>query len=95
MILTKSDDWFNYYKSYENSLVTDYFCGQFMSELKCNSCHHSSISFNNFFDISVSFESGTSTYDIVSMIADFLKPESIRDGYCSKEKKGRQSTKQL
>lgn len=76
--------------------MTDFFCGQLMSELKCNSCGHQSISFNNFFDISVSFDSSSySSLDIMAMIQDFLKEEEIKDSYCAKEKRNRTCTKRL
>lgn len=67
-----------------------------MSELKCNTCGQQSISFNNYFDISVSFESsGYGACDILDMIKDFLKAEEIKDSYCAKEKRQRTSTKRL
>jgi ubiquitin C-terminal hydrolase len=76
--------------------VTDYFCGQLMSELKCNGCGNQSISFNNFFDISVSFEStGYGAVDIMAMMQEYLKEEEIRDSYCAKEKRQRTCTKRL
>ena len=76
--------------------MTDYFCGQFLSKLECR-CGYNSKSFNNFFDISVSF-SGESRYgseSIIGMVKEFLRSEEIQEGYCGKEKKLKNMQKQM
>lgn len=79
--------------------MTDYFCGQFLSEIRCESsrCNYRSRSFNNFFDISVSFSSeySSKTETISNMVREFLKKEDITDGYCGSEKKNRTMSKQM
>lgn len=90
-----SDDWYNYNLSRENSLVTDYFSGQFVNKIVCQSCDTESVSFDNFMDISLSFPKSSSSCSVESMFDLFVKKEEINDFYCSSCKKHRRCTKEL
>ena len=91
----QSDDWNNYSLSRENSLVTDFFSGQFVNKIICSYCSYESISFDNFMDISLCFPKGSSPCSINEMFEQFVKKEDISDFYCSKCKKQRKSAKEL
>ncbi|XP_028408369.1 ubiquitin carboxyl-terminal hydrolase 2-like [Dendronephthya gigantea] len=49
-----SDYMWAQYKLRDESLVTDLFCGQIMSTLRCTKCKHRSVTFDPFWDLSLS-----------------------------------------
>ncbi|XP_046853466.1 ubiquitin carboxyl-terminal hydrolase 2-like [Xenia sp. Carnegie-2017] len=49
-----SDLMWEHYKSRDNSLVTDLFCGQIKSTLTCSRCNNRSITYDPFWDLSLS-----------------------------------------
>ncbi|CAB3977798.1 Ubiquitin carboxyl-terminal hydrolase 2 [Paramuricea clavata] len=49
-----SDHMWKQYKSRDNSLITDLFCGQIMSTLTCTKCNHRSVTYDPFWDLSLS-----------------------------------------
>jgi len=88
----KSDEWFDYFRKFEDSIVNDYFEGQLLSELKCEKCSKISRTFDNFFDISLSFTRGLKMVlecDLERLIEHYTKEEKMEEDSitCSKCKK--------
>ena len=52
-IYSLAEEYWNYYKNVDDSYIYDSFCGQICNSVSCASCHHESISFDNFLDISL------------------------------------------
>ena len=77
----------------DNSIITELFIGQLMSKIECQSCKHSSLAFDNFSVLPVSFpRSGqriTGYISVEKCLESFIKEESMEAcGYkCSKCKK--------
>ncbi|KRX04164.1 hypothetical protein PPERSA_11288 [Pseudocohnilembus persalinus] len=83
-----SHDWFNYYKSIDDSVIQDFFRGQLSNKVTCNKCGYESLAFDNFLDISLSFSGRATLLHNVSLeqlIQVFLnKEDQIEEYYCSK-----------
>lgn len=50
----QSEEWWDYFKSREDSFITDLFQGQLVNITECHSCGHQSLSFDIFWDLSLS-----------------------------------------
>jgi len=62
--------------------VNDYFEGQLLSELKCEKCLNISRTFDNFFDISLSFTRGLKMVlecDLERLIEHYTKEEKMEE----------------
>lgn len=83
----------------DNSIVTDLFCGQLLSKIKCSECGFESLAFDNFWDLSLSFTRGLNMLDsceVQRMIEHFLKEETLDDlFYCEKCKNRTKSSKKF
>lgn len=70
-----------------------------MSKVKCTICSNESIAFDNFMDLSVSFNAAfriIEQYDLNRLISQFLKEETLDDTYyCKQCKKHTRSKRQL
>jgi len=44
--ITQSEQWWNYSKSREDSVICDYFTGQLLSKVVCSKCRNQSIAFD-------------------------------------------------
>lgn len=94
----QSDEWFEYFRKFDNSIVNDYFEGQLFSELKCQNCSHVSRAFDNFFDVSLPFTRGLKMVlecDLERLIEHFTKEELMEEDSiaCPKCKKTKFSKK--
>ena len=64
--------------------MTDFFAGQILSKVICSACSNESIAFDNIWDIDINFNYHDNG-DILKMIENFLKEETISsDYYCNK-----------
>lgn len=90
--------WFAYFRSHDDSIVTDYFGGFMRATTVCGSCSHRSLSFSPVWDLSLSMSStGSSGSNVVAMMNDFMRVETLgSDGAftCEKCKKKRQGKRQ-
>ena len=80
----------------DNSIVTDMFTGQLLSKTTCTSCGFKSLAFDNIWDLSVAFtkSSFSSKCDLLKMIEQFLKEETLEDTMnCEKCKQKRKFKK--
>jgi len=77
----------------DNSIITETFCGQLASSLICESCKNQNKTFEDFWDISLSFRDTSHKFDMNNkkkayflgeMIENFLKSEEINDRKCAK-----------
>lgn len=80
----QSEKWWEYFKSIEDSFITDLFQGQLMSNTECHLCGHQSLAFDNFMDLSLSLpkEESKSLYSRTSSVS--LK--DCLDEFTSEEK---------
>ncbi|KAL4493459.1 hypothetical protein ABPG72_007467 [Tetrahymena utriculariae] len=92
-----SDDWYQYYKGRDDSVVTDFFSGQLLNKVICSKCKNESLAFDNFMDLSLSFSRGQENEaDLVDLLKAFLKEENLDDDYyCSKCKARTKSRRQF
>jgi ubiquitin C-terminal hydrolase len=94
-----SNEWFEYNLGRDNSIITDLFCGQLLNKVICTHCNYESVSFDNFWDLSLSFTRGLSmleSCDLGRMMEHFLKEELLEDlFYCEKCKDRRKSKKKF
>ena len=64
--------------------MCDYFAGQVLSKVVCSKCSSESIAFDNTWDFGLNFTYNDNG-EILKMIENFLKEETIaEDYYCSK-----------
>ncbi|KAM3136132.1 hypothetical protein pb186bvf_011754 [Paramecium bursaria] len=75
-----SDNWWNYFKGRDDSLVQDYFTGQIINKVICQ-CNHQSIAFDNFQDLSLAFPS-SSQCTLQQMIQYYLQQEVLSQYTC-------------
>jgi len=86
----QSEIWDQYFKARDNSIITDLFEGQLCSKLECMACHHKSLTFDNFMDLSISIPRKAVRYtgyiDINECIRGYTASEKMDAcGYkCSK-----------
>jgi len=87
----------SYHLSQNQSLITNIFRGQFMSEIECLSCQHRRICFDRFYDLSLSIPKGNSSIiklmhrrrnrsecgGEINSICDGSKDDSISKNYIS------------
>lgn len=100
----QSDEWWKYFKSIEDSYITDLFQGQLMNKTECHSCGHKSLAFDNFMDLSLplpkeeskSLYIRTSSVSLEQWLKEFTKEETF-DADCGYKwencKKGSNITK--
>ena len=85
--------------SRDDSIVTDLFSGQLLNKVICTTCNYESLSFDNFWDLSLSFTRGLSmleSCDLTRMFEHFLKEELLEDPFfCEKCKEKRKSKKKF
>lgn len=102
----QSEKWWEYFKSIEDSYITDLFQGQLMSITECHLCGHQSLAFDNFLDLSLSLpeEKSMSLYARNSSVTlekcldEFTAEEKFDAdcGYkCEECKKGSKITKRM
>ncbi|XP_067639372.1 ubiquitin carboxyl-terminal hydrolase Usp2 isoform X2 [Eurosta solidaginis] len=91
----KADLTWEWYSRHENSLIRDLFVGQLKSTLRCTSCGNTSVTFDPFWDLSVSLPS-SSRCKLESCLDLFIR-EEVLDGdempTCSKCRQRRRCTK--
>ena len=81
----QSDEWWSYFKSIEDSYITDLFQGQLMNMTECHSWGHQSLAFDNFMDLSLPLpkEESKSLYSRVGSVtlsqwlSEFTKQEKF------------------
>ncbi|CDW83589.1 ubiquitin carboxyl-terminal hydrolase 2-like [Stylonychia lemnae] len=89
----QSDNWWQYNKERDDSIITDLFTGQLMNKIECQSCNHCSYAFDNFMDLSISIPRKgvkiTGYVDLKDCLKTFIQPERMEEcGYkCQKCKK--------
>lgn len=65
-------------------MVCDFFTGQLLSKVICCHCRNQSIAFDNTWDFALNFSQNDGG-DLLKMLENFLKEETISsDYYCSK-----------
>lgn len=80
----QSEEWWSYSRERENSVVCDYFTGQLLSKVTCSHCRSTSIAFDDTWDFALNFAHNDGG-DLLSMLENFLKEETIAsDYYCSR-----------
>ncbi|XP_036318863.1 ubiquitin carboxyl-terminal hydrolase Usp2 isoform X1 [Rhagoletis pomonella] len=91
----KADLTWEWYARHENSLIRDLFVGQLKSALRCTSCGNTSVTFDPFWDLSVSLPS-LSRCKLESCLDLFIR-EEVLDGdempTCAKCRQRRRCTK--
>lgn len=86
------------YRMRSDSLVVDYFQGQYQSRLECLTCHQTSTTYNAFMFLQLPLPSNRSKISLQSCIDAFVKEEVLEKGdawTCPKCKKSRKATKKL
>ncbi|XP_020716916.1 ubiquitin carboxyl-terminal hydrolase Usp2 isoform X5 [Ceratitis capitata] len=91
----KADLTWEWYARHENSLIRDLFVGQLKSTLRCTTCGNTSVTFDPFWDLSVSLPS-SSRCKLETCLDLFIREEEL-DGdempTCSKCRQRRRCTK--
>ncbi|XP_018786848.1 PREDICTED: ubiquitin carboxyl-terminal hydrolase 2 isoform X2 [Bactrocera latifrons] len=91
----KADLTWEWYARHENSLIRDLFVGQLKSTLRCTTCGNTSVTFDPFWDLSVSLPS-SSRCKLESCLDLFIR-EEVLDGdempTCAKCRQRRRCTK--
>ncbi|XP_028897183.1 ubiquitin carboxyl-terminal hydrolase Usp2 isoform X1 [Zeugodacus cucurbitae] len=91
----KADLTWEWYSRHENSLIRDLFVGQLKSTLRCTTCGNTSVTFDPFWDLSVSLPS-SSRCKLESCLDLFIR-EEVLDGdempTCAKCRQRRRCTK--
>lgn len=65
-------------------MVSDFFTGQLLSHVVCQTCRNQSIAFDNTWDYALTFPSSEPA-SLPTLIEHFLRTETIsKDYYCSK-----------
>lgn len=88
--------WFSYFRSHDDSVVTDFFGGFMRSTTVCGSCSKRSLSFSPVWDLSLSMQAG-SRNTVQDMIAHFMRVETLDNAssfHCDKCKQKRTGKKQ-
>ena len=86
----QSEQWSRNNQARDDSIITDLFEGQLCSRIQCQKCQHSSYTFDNFMDLSLSIPRKAVRYtgyvDIKECLEAFMAPESMEKcGYkCAK-----------
>ncbi|KAG6336456.1 hypothetical protein ID866_2627 [Astraeus odoratus] len=88
------------YKTRNDSLVVDYFQGQFRNRMECLTCHHTSTTYNSFMYLSLPIASVKSPAKITlsSCLDAFVREEVMEKAeawHCPKCKQLRKATKKL
>ncbi|TCD67929.1 ubiquitin-specific protease doa4 [Steccherinum ochraceum] len=97
-IQVASEQEWQIYRLRSDSLVVDYFQGQYQSRLECMTCHHTSTTYNAFMFLQLPLPSSRSKTSLQSCIDAFVKEEVLEkaDAWtCPKCKKSRKATKKL
>jgi ubiquitin carboxyl-terminal hydrolase 2/21 len=90
-----SDQW---YRARQDSVMSDIFMGQLRSTLQCNHCHHKSLSFDPFWDLSLSLRSGVGETTLEDCLAQMTEVEKLgvdEMPTCERCKQRRESTKTI
>jgi len=82
----QSQKWADYAAKFDNSVMTDLFNGQLISVVKCLSCKHKSVAFDNFMDLSIEIPRSMRNPRLLDCLHNFFSPERISNvGYnCTK-----------
>ncbi|KAH7890898.1 hypothetical protein F5I97DRAFT_1975992 [Phlebopus sp. FC_14] len=88
------------YRMRNDSLIVDYFQGQFRNRMECLSCHHTSTTYNSFMYLSLPIPPvrGPSKVSLESCLDAFVKEEVLEKSeawHCPKCKGLRKATKRL
>ncbi|KAG9313137.1 hypothetical protein JVU11DRAFT_6587 [Chiua virens] len=88
------------YRMRNDSLIVDYFQGQFRNKMECLTCHHTSTTYNSFMYLSLPMPSvkGPSKVSLYSCLDAFVKEEVLEKSeawHCPKCKTLRSATKML
>ncbi len=87
----QSEEWWSYFRSIDNSIVTELFCGQLLNQIQCSSCGDKSIAFDDFLDLSLPFTQGLrmlEQFTLERAFDGFLKEEILSEEiFCKKCKK--------
>ncbi|RUS84912.1 hypothetical protein EGW08_007322, partial [Elysia chlorotica] len=73
----KAQDYWKAYLNRDNSLIVDIFVGQLKSELHFSPCQHRSVTFDPFWDLSVSIPKNRSEVNLEDCIKLFMKKEEL------------------
>ncbi|XP_013790098.1 ubiquitin carboxyl-terminal hydrolase 2-like, partial [Limulus polyphemus] len=73
----KSTEAFGRYLRNDNSKIIDIFLGQLRSRLQCTVCGHSSVTFDPFWDLSISIPKGSSKVSLQQCLSLFTKEEIL------------------
>ena len=86
-------EWWTFFRERDQSIITDLFCGQMASSITCEACKAHNKTFEDFWDISLSFRDTSLRFDkftrkdgyfINQMIENFFVNEVIEKRKCDK-----------
>lgn len=81
-------EYWDYFSSRENSIITDIFYGQIVNIFNCLDCGNETYSFENFLDIPVLFDDEKSNTSVHEILSKHFKSEKIKfDVPCNKCKR--------
>ncbi|KAF8448877.1 hypothetical protein L210DRAFT_3388244 [Boletus edulis BED1] len=97
--IASEQEW-DIYRMRNDSLIVDYFQGQFRNRLECLTCHHTSTTYNSFMYLSLPIPSlkGPSKVSLYSCLDTFVKEEVLEKSeawHCPRCKTLRSATKIL
>lgn len=79
----QSEEWAEYFKARDDSIITDLFGGQFVNKTECLSCGFKDWAFDTFLDLSVEFDRKgvriTGMTSVQDCLNRFFAPEEMRD----------------
>lgn len=77
----QSQEWSQYYKARDDSIMTDLFEGQLINRTKCLSCGFTDCAFDNFMDLSVEIprKRFSGSVKLTDCIEKFIEPERMID----------------
>jgi ubiquitin C-terminal hydrolase len=88
--------WWDYSLSRDNSIVTDLFQGQFVSNIKCGLCNYISVTCDCFLSLNLpSTEKTSFSYELEESLDQYFSDHSIETYKCEKCKKSSKSRQQL
>ncbi|KAF9233475.1 hypothetical protein BU15DRAFT_53836 [Melanogaster broomeanus] len=94
-----SENEWEIYRMRNDSLIVDYFQGQFRNRMECLTCHHTSTTYNSFMYLSLPIPSKImSKVSLYSCLDAFVKEEVLEKSeawHCPKCKELRKATKRL
>ena len=90
-----AEEWFNYSRKREDSIITDYFRGQMLTLISSCNSRCKSVACDTFLDISLPVAHQSSPISLESCLFAFTKMTTVEDFYCEKHRKSGKSEVQM